>query len=281
MFGKQYANHLDILLQSFGEMNESYQEKVRKIDDKKPLIKILNKLYVLFLGIPEIGFQIRSLYFRKIIATHLITKNLETILDAGSGIGAYTFWVAEKFPRSKIIGGEIDRKKIISSTQIKKALKLKNVSFLYSDITKKQMKNKFNLVISIDILEHIHDYENVIKNFSYLLKREGYLYIHVPQPNQKRIFKISKDWHHNDHVREGISKKKLSDTLKTQGFKLISSKETFGFYGKLAWEINHFTLSKSFFLTGITYPFLYVLAQLDILNENKNGLGIAVLAQKK
>ena len=34
-------------------------------------------------------------------------------------------------------------------------------------------------------------------------------------------------------------------------------------------------------MTGITYPFLYVLTQLDTLQKNKQGLGIAVLAQKK
>jgi len=281
MFGKEYAHHPTILLQSFGEMNEVYKTKVKKTNKRNHLLTILIKIYILIVGIPEIGFQLRSLYFKNITTTYLINKNLQNIFDAGSGIGSYTFWLSKVFPNSEILGGEIDRKKIIASNRMKRQQKANNVSFKYIDITKKQKAKQFDFIVTIDVLEHIPDYEKVLNNFSHLLKSNGYLYIHVPQPNQKRIFSAFKKWHHHDHVREGISRKTLSQVLKAKGFQIIIAKDTFGFFGKLAWEINHFMLSKSFFMTGITYPFLYVLTQLDTLQKNKQGLGIAVLAQKK
>lgn len=280
MFGKEYRNHLDILIDSFGQMTDAYSKKLQRTGNNA-FIKNLKKFYISLFGIPEIGFQIRSLYFQKILRSYFTTKIPKTIFDAGSGIGAYTFWLAKTFPKSEIIGGEIDRKKIISSNQMIKELKFKNLSFEYLDITRKQRGKQFDFIISIDVLEHIQDYEKVLNNFYHLLKERGYVYIHVPQPNQKRIFNIFKKWHHHDHLREGISKKTISKELKARGFQIITIKETFGFFGKLAWEINHFMLSKSFFMTGIIYPFLYLLAQLDTLHKNKQGLGIAVLAQKK
>jgi 2-polyprenyl-3-methyl-5-hydroxy-6-metoxy-1,4-benzoquinol methylase len=139
----------------------------------------------------------------------------------------------------------------------------------------------YNLIVNIDVLEHIVDYKTVIKNFYRLLKIGGYIYIHTPQPNQKRIFKQFEKWHHEDHVREGFTPEELRIELKRLGFRIIEMKETFGFFGKLAWELNHFTLKKSFVLAGLFFPFFYCLAEIDLLFNNKGGLGTAILAKKR
>lgn len=280
MFGKEYASHLDILTQSFGQMNDQYQEKIKKSQKSNAFIKTFKKLYILLFGIPEIGLQIRSIYFKKIIISHLFKKNPKNILDAGSGIGAYSIWLAKNFNKAKITGGEIDKNKLSYSEAIRKQLHLKNVKFVYFDIMKSQNKSLYDLIICIDVLEHIDRYEIVLKNFYDLLQNNGYIYIHVPQPNQKRIFSLFKTWHHLDHVHEGIAKNTLENRLKKLGFQIISSQETSGFFGKITWEINHFTLSKSFVFAGIIFPLLYVLAMLDQFTKNKDGLGVAVLAKK-
>lgn len=281
MFGKEYFNHIDILTHSLGEINEKYQNKIKKTDSKSSLIDQLKKLYISIFGIPEIGFQIRSLYFDKILKSNLLKKDLKRILDAGCGIGAYTLLLGKMFEKAKVIGGDIDKYKIQSCKTFGNELNIKNVKFEYLNIAKTNDKGKYDLIVCIDVLEHIHDYKLVLRNFSKLLKSRGCLYIHVPQPNQKRIFSSLKDWHHEDHAHEGIAKNVLENTLKRLGLKIIESKETFGFFGKLAWELNHIMLSKSFVLAVIAFPFLYVLALLDLLLKNKNGLGISVLAKKE
>lgn len=280
MFGREYANHLEILVQSFEQINENYQNKIKKGKEEN-LVEKLKKLYILIFGIPEIGFQIRSLYFEKILNTYLLKKNPKKILDAGSGIGVHTLFLGKKFKNAKITGGEIDKYKLQSSKALANESNIKNVEFEYLNITKTNNKATYDLAVCIDVLEHIHNYELVLMNFSKLLKSGGYLYIHVPQPNQKRIFSSLKNWHHEDHAREGIAKSELENKLKKLGFKIIVSRETLGFFGKLSWELNHIMLSKSFVLAGIIFPFLYGLALLDLLWKNKNGLGIALLTQKK
>ena len=163
-----------------------------------------------------------------------------------------------------------------------KELNLKNVEFNYLNITKiNNKKNYYDLIVNIDVLEHIDNYELVIENFFNMLQKNGYLYIHVPQPNQKRIFSSLKKWHHEDHAREGITKNELENKLKKLGFKIVVSRETFGFFGKISWELNHIMLSKSFVIAGIIFPFLYLVAKIDLWVNNKNGLGVAVLAKKE
>ncbi len=278
MFGKEYATHLDILLQSFGEINEEYK---KKIDKDNIFIERLKILYVSLFGIPEIGFQIRNDYFKKILASNLLNKNLKKILDAGSGIGAYTFLLGQTFPKAVITGGDIDKYKLKSCQKMAKELGLKNVEFDYLNITKINNKeNYYDFVVNIDVLEHVDNYELALENFFNMLQKNGYLYIHVPQPNQKRIFSFFKKWHQEDHMREGINKLDLENVLKKLGFTIIVSKKTFGFFGKLSWELNHIMLSKSFILAGITFPFLYILARFDQLWKNTDGLGVAVLVQK-
>lgn len=279
MFGKEFANHLDILMQSFGQINDQYFKKAKDKDSK--FIKLLKKAYISLFGIPEVGFQVRSRYFKNIVCNYLLHKEINNILDAGSGIGTYTFFLGKKFPKSKIIGGDIDSQKLHASKALAQELNINNVYFSYFDITKVQNKKEYDLIISIDVLEHIDNYQIALKNLYLLLKKNGHIYIHVPQSNQTRIFSSLNMWQHQDHIHEGISKKDLEKALKKLKFKIISSKETFGFFGKLAWELNHLALSKSFMLTGITFPILFILANFDLLFKNKGGLGIAILAKKK
>lgn len=276
MFGREYAKHLDVLISSFGEINNRYQKKVKDNSN----ISFFKKIYVTLFGIPEIGFQIRSMYFKKILASNLLNKNLKKILDAGSGIGAYTFLLGKTFPKAVVTGGDIDKYKLKSCQIMAKELGLKNVEFIYMDTTKLEKRITYDFIVSIDVLEHIDNYKLVLENFFNLLQKNGYLYVHVPQPNQKRIFKSLREWRHEDHAHEGITKSELEKKLKKLGFKIIASKETFGLFGKLAWEINHIMLSGSFVLAGITFPFVFILGKLDLLFKNKDGLGIAVLAQK-
>ena len=279
MFGKEYANHLDILKQSLGEINEKYKKKINK---NNIFIERLKMLYVSLFGIPEIGFQIRSLYFKKILTSNLLDKNLKKILDAGSGIGAYTFLLGKTFPKTVVTGGDIDRYKLKSCQTMANELGLRNVKFDYLNITKANNKeNYYDLVVNIDVLEHVGNYELALENFSNLLRKGGYLYIHAPQPNQKRIFNSLKKWYHEGHAREGIAKTELENSLKKMGFRIRISKDTFGFFGRLAWELNHLTLSKSFILAGAIYPLLYGIAKMDLWLKNKNGLGVVILAEKR
>jgi len=278
MFGHEYSDNLEILMESFGQMSDRYKKS--PTGSETPILKFLQKIYIKLLGVPEIGFQLRNLYFKKILKK-INANTARKILDAGSGIGAYSFWLSNHFPSSRVEGWEIDKFKLSFSRELAKKMKLQNVKFFYKDIAKYKKINNYDLIINIDVLEHIKDYRGTIKNFSRYLKKGGYLYIHTPQVNQKRYLKSLKSWKHEDHAREGFEPQKLMQELKDNGFKIISFTNTFGFFGSIAWELNHLILLKrSFIILGLAYPFLYVLSIFDLLFKNRKGLGIAVLAKK-
>ena len=280
MFGTEFSRHPEILLDSFKDMSHEYQKKLKK-QKRGNLSVIMQKTYIKLFGIPEIGFQIRSLFFKEILSEKMKSKP-KKILDAGSGIGVYAIWAKKNFPKSEVVGCEIDKNKLDFSQKFAKELDLEKLDFVYGDITKKNPSDTiYDLIINIDVLEHIRDYKKVLKNFYSTLLPKGYLYIHTPQPKQKRLFKNLEKWHHEDHVREGFEPKELRQELEKLGFKIILVRETFGFFGKLSWELNHIFLSKNFILSGLTYPILIAISQLDLFFPNRNGLGTAILAQKK
>jgi 2-polyprenyl-3-methyl-5-hydroxy-6-metoxy-1,4-benzoquinol methylase len=278
MFGSEYANHINILRTSFGEMKDEYKKKIKK--DQFRLIDFLQKIYIRIFGIPEVGFQIRGMYFKNTLQKYSLKP--KNILDAGCGIGAYSFYLAKNFPKVKIDGEELDKNKINFCKTFARELDLKNLNFFYGNLTKENTRRKknYDLIINIDVLEHVKEYKKTLKTFYNSLKKGGYLYIHVPQPNQERIFKSLKKWEHEDHAHEGFKIIKFNKELKGMGFKIIDLRETFGFFGKLAWELNHILLAKSFVTAAAFYPFLFLIAKLDLFVENKKGLGFLLLAQK-
>ena len=280
MFGSNYYNHPQILMDSLKEMSGNKKNIKKK---NSLILTFLQKTYLLIFGIPEIGFQLRSNYFRDMVSEKVKINKVKRILDAGSGIGIYTFWLSNKFNKSVVDGWEIDKNKLSFSEKFAKELKIENTNFTYGDVTKPSFKNKnkYDLIVNIDVLEHITDYKDVLKSFYKLLAKDGYLFIHTPQKNQKRIFKSLENWHHEGHVHEGFTPDELKKTMVDLGFSNIWVRETFGFFGKLAWELNHMILPKGFILLGISYPLLYLLSKLDLLMDNKRGLGTAILARKK
>jgi len=200
----------------------------------------------------------------------------------GSGIGHYVYESSRMFPDAHVTGWEIDRKKLAFAKGFIREKKLDRMSFAYGDITKKPAKgNQFDLVINIDVLEHIRDYKKALRHMYLLLRRGGRVYIHVPQINQKRIFKALKSWEHEDHEREGFSPDAFRRDLERTGFSVEDMGHTFGFPGSLAWELNHMLLKKSMMLAGLAYPFLYLLSVFDPLIQKQSGLCMYVVARKK
>lgn len=279
MFGSNYWRQSEILLQSLHEMNHEYEKKF--IAGKNSLIQRLQSLYILVFGIPEIGFQVRGMYFRDALKT-LKNFSPNKILDIGSGIGCYTFYLGKYFHESRITGWDIDRDKLHVAATLTKKFKATNVDFKYGNIAKNiSSKNLYDFLITIDVLEHVVDYKKALKNMYAMTRKGGYIYIHVPQEKQRRFFPQFKHWEHEDHVREGFTKKKLSKELSDLGFTVIQVKNSFGLFGSFAWELHHLFLSKNQVLLACMYPLLYLLSCLDIYTRNGKGLCLAILAQKK
>ena len=276
MFGSMYANHLEFLKQSFRGMNDEYRGKVKKKESF--VMTLLQSIYIQIFGVPEIGFQVRHIHFQKALKlTH--HKEFTRILDAGSGIGCYTLALARRYPRASVFGVDTSKKSMLIGKTMAKAMSVSNATFTVGNL-ENPMSERFDFIVCIDVLEHIENYKKVLKNFYRLLKRGGYLYIHVPQMHQKRFFKQFRTWSHEGHVREGYVPSSFQKDMKNIGFQKIGVWNTFGVCGSLAWELNHLALSKSFIVAALTYPFLLPLIIIDRYMYNKKGLAASYLYRK-
>lgn len=277
MFGSQYSRHPEMLVQSLREMNDRYAHGFSGMIGWSAW---LAGIYIRIFGIPEIGFQVRGMYFRQALRSFM-TFSPKTILDVGSGIGCYSFHMAKRFPRARVTGWEIDRSKLAYSQQLSKEFQAENTAFVFGDIVNPpKKKNSFDLITIIDVMEHIPDYKKALNNMYTLLNPSGYVYIHVPQIKQVRFFREFRSWEHADHVREGFAPASLVQDLQHAGFVIVSVRNSFGYFGSFAWELNHMLLAKSKALAAVCYPFLYVVSLVDGMIRNQRGLCVAIIAQK-
>lgn len=279
MFGSAYWRQPDALVRALHEMSDGYAVWPTA-GEGGGLIRLLQGIYVRLLGIPEIGFRVRGWYF-SFALRQLPGSAPRDILDAGSGIGAYTLRLAKAFPGASVLGWDVDLRKVELATDVAREAGIRNAHFEHRDICADDLpESAFDLVLSIDVLEHIDDHTAALRNLRHVLRPGGFLLLQTPQSDQRRVFRRFYGWHHADHCHEGFLRKDLIPQLMTAGFIVLSVRETFGFPGRLAWELNHMALARSKILAGLSFPFLGMIALLDLVVPKRHGLATAVIAKR-
>ncbi|KAL2245720.1 (S)-coclaurine N-methyltransferase-like [Sesamum indicum] len=104
-------------------------------------------------------------------------KDGHYVLDIGCGWGAFSLYLAEKYPNSQIMG-------ICNSTTQKahieeqcRDLELKNVEIIVADISKFDMEASFDRIFSIGMFEHMKNYHSLLKKISRWMKPDGLLFV--------------------------------------------------------------------------------------------------------
>lgn len=223
-----------------------------------PVTIFFLKIYLRIFGFPDIGFQSRAHYFQKIIKGLNFTK----ILDAGTGSGVYANYLYYHFPKAVTYAIDINKE------MIKQAKKLfpSRIHFTLGDILYLKKRNYFDLIVCIDVLEHILDNKKALKNFSQALESKGKLIIHVPKRKFYLYFNSLPLPQHSQHRNEGFSVSELKNKLKIYNFKINKIQMTIGPLEELGWELNWFFIQKTpYIICGLFYPLWFLLAWIDRL----------------
>lgn len=251
-------------------------------------------LRILFYKILDLMF-LRSWYVRRELR-ELRTKfghSKIEIFDAGSGFGQYTYFMATKLNPCNIFAVDVKEDWINDCSDFFKRKKIKNVSFAMEDLTGINHQNRFDLIVSVDVMEHITEDQKVFRNFYNALKKGGYLLINSPsiyggsdvQDEESESFI-------GEHARDGYSKGDLETKLHLIGFSTYKSRYTYGFWGDKAWRLGIkypmvlLNISKLFLLILplyylLTFPFTLIMMNLDFSTESKTGSGINFIAKKE
>lgn len=105
------------------------------------------------------------------------------ILDMGCGWGSVSLKLAEQFPKSQIVGisNSNSQREYILDQAAKRGLK--NVKILTGDISTfaapDDWCNGFDRVISVEMLEHVRNYEKLFEQISKWLKPDGKMFVHI------------------------------------------------------------------------------------------------------
>ncbi|RUP45986.1 hypothetical protein BC936DRAFT_147485 [Jimgerdemannia flammicorona] len=102
------------------------------------------------------------------------------ILDLGCGWGSGCLYYAEKFPNSQVtaISNSNSQREYIMSVARERGLK--NLKVVTGDVNDFDFeKAQFDRIISIEMFEHMKNYEQLFKKISTWLKSKGLLFIHI------------------------------------------------------------------------------------------------------
>jgi len=145
--------------------------------------------------------MVKDQAFRRLtIIENIVNIDNKKIIDIGGGYCDFVLQLSEKYLNSDIFVLEpgISRINTSVNTNITKINQLLNNTF--SD----QNKEKYDIVTSFHVLEHVLDPIEFIHNCYNMLKSEGILYIEVPNQNndllEKSDFYRNNIWYMKSHI---------------------------------------------------------------------------------
>ena len=103
----------------------------------------------------------------------------QTILDLGCGWGSFSLYAAERFPRARILGvsnSAVQRRFIEARRD---ARGLKNLEIVTCDVNDFDPGRTFDRIVSIEMFEHLHNYDELFRRLNRWLSPAGRLFVHV------------------------------------------------------------------------------------------------------
>ncbi len=103
----------------------------------------------------------------------------QNILELGCGWGSLTLFMAENYPKCSItaVSNSKDQRKFIESKCKERALE--NVCVITADMNVFSIDDSFDRVVSIEMFEHMRNYERLLNRVAGWLKPGGKLFIHI------------------------------------------------------------------------------------------------------
>ncbi|MCD4770537.1 MAG: class I SAM-dependent methyltransferase [Bacteroidales bacterium] len=251
----------------------------------------LRKLFYLLLDI----LLLRTWHVKRALRKfNRLNKYRVSILDAGSGFGQYSWRMSKMNRQWHITGVDVKTEQIDDCNRFfGKTSASDKVIFEYADLIKYRTNSSFDLILSVDVMEHIEEDMTVFHNFFNSLKPGGWLIISTPSD------KGGSDVHHHhddsfidEHVRDGYGIDDITGKLSGAGFKKITTRYTYGTPGKISWKLSMkipillLNLSPVYgIILPIWYliimPFALILNWLDTTITHKEGTGLLIVAIKE
>lgn len=242
---------------------------------------------------------LRTWHVKKEIRKWAKSNTSANVLDAGSGFGQYSYFISGLNKNYKVKGVDVKTEQIEDCNNFFGKIGRDNANFAFADLTKFSEPNKYDLIISVDVMEHILEDVEVFKNFHASMKKGATLIISTPSDQGgSDVHDHDHDHDHDgndsfidEHVRDGYNIIDIQEKLKEAGFSSTRASYTYGTPGKISWKLSMkfpilmLNSSKIFFVILPVYYILFfpislILNYFDLKGNHKTGTGLNVVAIK-
>ena len=167
------------------------------------------------------------------------------------------------------------------------------VKYVEGDLTTFVSKEHNNLILCVDVMEHIEEDVLVFKNFFGSLHENGTLVISTPSDQGgSDVHDESESSFIDEHVRDGYGIKDITEKLTLAGFTGIRAVYTYGRPGNISWRLSMkypVKMLNTSYIFFLVLPFYYILFfpvslilnVFDLLLTHKKGTGLLVTARKQ
>jgi len=101
------------------------------------------------------------------------------VLDLGCGWGSLSFWIAKHYPCSQVTALSNSKAQIGHIEDQCAQRGLDKVKAIVGDVRDLSLDEAFDLVVSIEMFEHMKNYERLMARIAPLLKPGGKLFVHI------------------------------------------------------------------------------------------------------
>lgn len=101
------------------------------------------------------------------------------ILELGCGWGSLSLWMAEHYPHARIVGVSNSRTQKAYIDERIRARGLTNLVILTADMNTLDLPTTFDRVVSVEMFEHMRNWDALLERVDRWLRPEGRLFIHI------------------------------------------------------------------------------------------------------
>ena len=216
------------------------------------------------------------------------------VLDAGTGFGQYVYWLVRTFPQVRVTAVDIKDDYLARARAFLATTPYADrVAFRVADLTQPMDEDgAYDLVLSVDVMEHILDDRAVFRNVARVLKPGGHLVVNTPSDQGgSGITEEGQESFIGEHVRDGYPMAELTEKLETAGLEVTERLYTYGPYGSAAWRVLvkwPITALNASKLAVVGLPLWYALTgpvglalnAADVRHDNARGTGLLVTSRR-
>lgn len=106
-------------------------------------------------------------------------KDGQEVLELGCGWGSLSLFMSARFPKSNftVVSNSRTQKLYIDSEAQKR--NIRNLTVITSDINVLSLDKQFDRVVSVEMFEHLRNYQELFRRIASWLKADGRMFVHI------------------------------------------------------------------------------------------------------